>query len=165
MEILGCQRTVKDKVKGRSENMSASFLNHPLQSPLSEIRPLMKGKRKKVTRPPSRIETCLTLDSFLQWAPAPPSPPTTCWSCSGTDLLCVSLNFLCQDFRLFGAFFCSCVSVPQRQTYFWTIQKSVEQYYVPDHHPSLFWQLKNNYFLFFQTYLNFLHEHPHVDMM
>ncbi|AWP03356.1 putative E3 ubiquitin-protein ligase TRAIP [Scophthalmus maximus] len=35
-------------------------------SPLSEIRPLMKVKRKKVTRPPPKIETCLTLDSFLE---------------------------------------------------------------------------------------------------
>ncbi|XP_054881006.1 E3 ubiquitin-protein ligase TRAIP [Poeciliopsis prolifica] len=35
-------------------------------SPLSEIRPLLKAKRKKVTRPPSKIPTCLTLDSFLE---------------------------------------------------------------------------------------------------
>ncbi|XP_037534597.1 E3 ubiquitin-protein ligase TRAIP [Nematolebias whitei] len=32
-------------------------------SPLSEIRPLIKTKRKKVTRPPSK---CLTLDGFLE---------------------------------------------------------------------------------------------------
>uniref|UniRef100_UPI0037E77B5A E3 ubiquitin-protein ligase TRAIP n=1 Tax=Semicossyphus pulcher TaxID=241346 RepID=UPI0037E77B5A len=35
-------------------------------SPLSEIRPLMKAKRKKVTRPLPKIATCLTLDSFLE---------------------------------------------------------------------------------------------------
>ncbi|XP_005808538.1 E3 ubiquitin-protein ligase TRAIP [Xiphophorus maculatus] len=35
-------------------------------SPLSEIRPLLKAKRKKVTRPPSTIPTCPTLDSFLE---------------------------------------------------------------------------------------------------
>ncbi|XP_044078016.1 E3 ubiquitin-protein ligase TRAIP [Siniperca chuatsi] len=35
-------------------------------SPLSEIRPLMKAKRKKVSRPPPKIATCLTLDSFLE---------------------------------------------------------------------------------------------------
>ncbi|KAF3689481.1 E3 ubiquitin-protein ligase TRAIP [Channa argus] len=35
-------------------------------SPLSEIRPLMKAKKKKVTRPPAKIATCLTLDNFLQ---------------------------------------------------------------------------------------------------
>ncbi|KAG8007370.1 E3 ubiquitin-protein ligase TRAIP, partial [Nibea albiflora] len=38
----------------------------PGVSPLSEIRPLMKAKRKKVTRPPPKIATCLTLDSFLE---------------------------------------------------------------------------------------------------
>uniref|UniRef100_A0A3P9QCY7 TRAF-interacting protein n=1 Tax=Poecilia reticulata TaxID=8081 RepID=A0A3P9QCY7_POERE len=37
-----------------------------IQSPLSKIRPLLKAKRKKVTRPPSKIPTCLTLDSFLE---------------------------------------------------------------------------------------------------
>ncbi|TDH14608.1 hypothetical protein EPR50_G00044030 [Perca flavescens] len=35
-------------------------------SPLSEIRPLMKAKRKKVTRPQHKIATCLTLDGFLE---------------------------------------------------------------------------------------------------
>ncbi|XP_041837409.1 E3 ubiquitin-protein ligase TRAIP [Melanotaenia boesemani] len=35
-------------------------------SPLSEIRPLMKAKRKKVSRPPSKISPCLTLDGFLE---------------------------------------------------------------------------------------------------
>ncbi|XP_056131006.1 E3 ubiquitin-protein ligase TRAIP [Lampris incognitus] len=36
-------------------------------SPLSEIRPLLKAKRKKVTRPPPpKISTCLTMDSFLE---------------------------------------------------------------------------------------------------
>ncbi|KAM8915539.1 E3 ubiquitin-protein ligase TRAIP [Spinachia spinachia] len=35
-------------------------------SSLSEIRPLMKAKRKKVTRPPPKIAPCLTLDGFLE---------------------------------------------------------------------------------------------------
>lgn len=35
-------------------------------SPLAEIRPLMKTKRKKVSRPPTKISTCLTLDGFLE---------------------------------------------------------------------------------------------------
>lgn len=35
-------------------------------SPLSEIRPLMKTKRKKVSRPPSKVSPCLTLDGFLE---------------------------------------------------------------------------------------------------
>uniref|UniRef100_A0A6Q2XY67 RING-type domain-containing protein n=1 Tax=Esox lucius TaxID=8010 RepID=A0A6Q2XY67_ESOLU len=37
-------------------------------SPLSEIRPLiMKARRKKVSRPaPTKVSTCLTLDSFLE---------------------------------------------------------------------------------------------------
>ncbi|XP_011612641.1 E3 ubiquitin-protein ligase TRAIP isoform X1 [Takifugu rubripes] len=35
-------------------------------SPLAEIRPLMKAKRKKVTRPPSKTAAGLTLDSFLE---------------------------------------------------------------------------------------------------
>ncbi|XP_017286075.1 E3 ubiquitin-protein ligase TRAIP [Kryptolebias marmoratus] len=35
-------------------------------SPLAEIRPLMKTKRKKVTRPPSKLPACLTLDGFLE---------------------------------------------------------------------------------------------------
>nr|XP_057910327.1 E3 ubiquitin-protein ligase TRAIP [Doryrhamphus excisus] len=35
-------------------------------SPLAEIRPLMKAKRKKVSRPPPKMPTCLTLDSFLE---------------------------------------------------------------------------------------------------
>ncbi|KAA8593493.1 hypothetical protein FQN60_009609 [Etheostoma spectabile] len=38
----------------------------PGASPLSEIRPLMKAKRKKVTRPQPKIATCLTLDGFLE---------------------------------------------------------------------------------------------------
>ncbi|XP_035008136.1 E3 ubiquitin-protein ligase TRAIP [Hippoglossus stenolepis] len=54
----GVVRTGYDGLGGRTKFIQAS--------PLSEIRPLMKGKRKKVTRPPPRIETCLTLDSFLQ---------------------------------------------------------------------------------------------------
>ncbi|XP_040059688.1 E3 ubiquitin-protein ligase TRAIP [Gasterosteus aculeatus] len=35
-------------------------------SPLSEIRPLMKAKRKKVTRPQPRMAPCMTLDGFLE---------------------------------------------------------------------------------------------------
>ncbi|CAN9512464.1 unnamed protein product [Ophioblennius macclurei] len=35
-------------------------------SPLSEIRPLVKAKRKKVTRPPSKTATPMTLDGFLE---------------------------------------------------------------------------------------------------
>uniref|UniRef100_A0A672F2K3 RING-type domain-containing protein n=1 Tax=Salarias fasciatus TaxID=181472 RepID=A0A672F2K3_SALFA len=35
-------------------------------SPLAEIRPLMKAKRKKVTRPPSKTATPMTLDGFLE---------------------------------------------------------------------------------------------------
>ncbi|CAL1608649.1 unnamed protein product [Knipowitschia caucasica] len=35
-------------------------------SPLAELRPLMKAKRKKVTRPGPKISTCLTLDNFLE---------------------------------------------------------------------------------------------------
>lgn len=33
----------------------------------------MKAKRKKVTRPPSKIATCLTLDGFLEWILSSPS--------------------------------------------------------------------------------------------
>lgn len=35
-------------------------------SPLSGIRPLVKAKRKKVSRPPLKLPTCLTLDNFLE---------------------------------------------------------------------------------------------------
>lgn len=35
-------------------------------SPLSELRPLLKTKRKKVSRPPPKTSTHLTLDSFLE---------------------------------------------------------------------------------------------------
>lgn len=35
-------------------------------SPLAEIRPLIKAKRKKVTRPPSKTATPMTLDGFLE---------------------------------------------------------------------------------------------------
>uniref|UniRef100_A0A3Q3WBW6 RING-type domain-containing protein n=1 Tax=Mola mola TaxID=94237 RepID=A0A3Q3WBW6_MOLML len=35
-------------------------------SPLAEIRPLLKAKRKKVTRPPPKVAPCRTLDSFLE---------------------------------------------------------------------------------------------------
>ncbi|KAM9813796.1 E3 ubiquitin-protein ligase TRAIP [Neosynchiropus ocellatus] len=34
-------------------------------SPLAEIRPLMKAKRKKVSRPPAKSTSCMTLDGFL----------------------------------------------------------------------------------------------------
>lgn len=64
-----------NKVKGVTENnicvnSTVSFHNQTLQSPLSEIRPLMKAKRKKVTRPPPKVATRLTLDSFLEWISA-----------------------------------------------------------------------------------------------
>uniref|UniRef100_A0A3B4BCJ6 RING-type domain-containing protein n=1 Tax=Periophthalmus magnuspinnatus TaxID=409849 RepID=A0A3B4BCJ6_9GOBI len=35
-------------------------------SPLAEIRPLIKAKRKKVSRPVPKISPCLTLDNFLE---------------------------------------------------------------------------------------------------
>ncbi|XP_070814809.1 E3 ubiquitin-protein ligase TRAIP [Chaetodon trifascialis] len=54
----GTVRTGYDGLGGR-----AKFIQ---PSPLSEIRPLMKAKRKKVTRPPPKTATCLTLDSFLE---------------------------------------------------------------------------------------------------
>uniref|UniRef100_A0A3Q4NA69 TRAF-interacting protein n=1 Tax=Neolamprologus brichardi TaxID=32507 RepID=A0A3Q4NA69_NEOBR len=52
----------------RKPGAVASILNQALhlQSPLSQLRPLMKAKRKKVTRPPSKTATCMTLDDFLE---------------------------------------------------------------------------------------------------
>ncbi|XP_061640360.1 E3 ubiquitin-protein ligase TRAIP [Phyllopteryx taeniolatus] len=35
-------------------------------SPLADIRPLKKARRKKVSRPPPKMVSCLTLDSFLE---------------------------------------------------------------------------------------------------
>lgn len=43
-----------------------SLTKNSSQSPLAEIRPLMKAKRKKVSRPPAKITPCLTLDNFLE---------------------------------------------------------------------------------------------------
>uniref|UniRef100_A0A3P8UB51 TRAF-interacting protein n=1 Tax=Amphiprion percula TaxID=161767 RepID=A0A3P8UB51_AMPPE len=54
----GAVRTGYDGLGGRTKFIQPS--------PLSEIRPLMKAKRKKVTRPPPKISTCLTLDGFLE---------------------------------------------------------------------------------------------------
>uniref|UniRef100_A0A3B5BL24 TRAF interacting protein n=1 Tax=Stegastes partitus TaxID=144197 RepID=A0A3B5BL24_9TELE len=54
----GVVRTGYDGLGGRTKFIQPS--------PLSEIRPLMKAKRKKVTRPPPKISTCLTLDGFLE---------------------------------------------------------------------------------------------------
>ncbi|KAM7402624.1 hypothetical protein PAMP_017847 [Pampus punctatissimus] len=54
----GAVKTGYDGLGGRTKFIQPS--------PLSEIRPLMKAKRKKVTRPPPKIATCLTLDSFLE---------------------------------------------------------------------------------------------------
>ncbi|KAM6947700.1 E3 ubiquitin-protein ligase TRAIP isoform 1-T2 [Lycodopsis pacificus] len=55
---LGAVRTGYDGLGGRTKFIQPS--------PLSEIRPLMKAKRKKVTRPQPKIATCLTLDGFLE---------------------------------------------------------------------------------------------------
>ncbi|KAM4613293.1 E3 ubiquitin-protein ligase TRAIP [Polymixia lowei] len=54
----GAVRTGYDGLGGRTKFIQPS--------PLSAIRPLMKAKRKKVTRPPSKIPTCVTLDNFLE---------------------------------------------------------------------------------------------------
>ncbi|XP_078103923.1 E3 ubiquitin-protein ligase TRAIP [Sander vitreus] len=54
----GAVRTGYDGLGGRTKFIQPS--------PLSEIRPLMKAKRKKVTRPQPKIATCLTLDGFLE---------------------------------------------------------------------------------------------------
>ncbi|KAG7493089.1 hypothetical protein JOB18_001428 [Solea senegalensis] len=54
----GAVRTGYDGLGGRTKFIQPS--------PLAQIRPLIKVKRKKVTRPPPKIETCLTLDSFLE---------------------------------------------------------------------------------------------------
>ncbi|XP_061584009.1 E3 ubiquitin-protein ligase TRAIP [Cololabis saira] len=53
----GTVRTGYDGLGGRTKFIQPS--------PLSEIRPLIKAKRKKVARPPSKGTTCLTLDGFL----------------------------------------------------------------------------------------------------
>ncbi|XP_068450183.1 E3 ubiquitin-protein ligase TRAIP [Clinocottus analis] len=55
---LGVVRTGYDGLGGRTKFIQPS--------PLSEIRPLMKAKRKKVTRPQPKIATRLTLDGFLE---------------------------------------------------------------------------------------------------
>ncbi|XP_049442011.1 E3 ubiquitin-protein ligase TRAIP [Epinephelus fuscoguttatus] len=55
---IGAVRSGYDGLGGRTKFIQPS--------PLSEIRPLMKAKRKKVTRPQPKITTCLTLDSFLE---------------------------------------------------------------------------------------------------
>uniref|UniRef100_A0A665VVG0 TRAF-interacting protein n=1 Tax=Echeneis naucrates TaxID=173247 RepID=A0A665VVG0_ECHNA len=54
----GAVRTGYDGLGGRTKFFQPS--------PLSEIRPLMKAKRKKVTRPPPKVATHLTLDSFIE---------------------------------------------------------------------------------------------------
>ncbi|XP_039971409.1 E3 ubiquitin-protein ligase TRAIP [Xiphias gladius] len=54
----GAVRTGYDGLGGRTKFIQPS--------PLSEIRPMMKVRRKKVTRPPPKIATCLTLDSYLE---------------------------------------------------------------------------------------------------
>ncbi|KAI9546423.1 hypothetical protein NQZ68_027592 [Dissostichus eleginoides] len=54
----GVMRSGYDGLGGRTKFIQPS--------PLSEIRPLMKAKRKKVCRPPSKMATCLTLDGFLE---------------------------------------------------------------------------------------------------
>ncbi|KAF7656871.1 hypothetical protein LDENG_00034660 [Lucifuga dentata] len=54
----GAVRTGYDGLGGRTKFIQPS--------PLSEIRPLMKAKRKKVARPPPKVATCLTLDNFLE---------------------------------------------------------------------------------------------------
>uniref|UniRef100_A0A8C2ZCQ8 TRAF-interacting protein n=1 Tax=Cyclopterus lumpus TaxID=8103 RepID=A0A8C2ZCQ8_CYCLU len=55
---LGVVKTGYDGLGGRTKFIQPS--------PLSEIRPLMKAKRKNVSRPQPKIATCLTMDSFLQ---------------------------------------------------------------------------------------------------
>ncbi|RVE72819.1 hypothetical protein OJAV_G00041700 [Oryzias javanicus] len=54
----GAVRTGYDGLGGRTKFFQLS--------PLSEIRPLIKAKRKKVSRPAPKITPCLTLDSFLE---------------------------------------------------------------------------------------------------
>lgn len=54
----GAVRTGYDGLGGRTKFFQPS--------PLSEIRPLMKTKRKKVMRPPPKTNTNLTLDHFLE---------------------------------------------------------------------------------------------------
>ncbi|XP_068171086.1 E3 ubiquitin-protein ligase TRAIP isoform X2 [Antennarius striatus] len=54
----GAVRTGYDGLGGRTKFIQPS--------PLAEIRPLMKAKRKNVVRPPPKISPCLTLDGFLE---------------------------------------------------------------------------------------------------
>lgn len=55
---IGVVKTGYDGLGGRTKFIQPS--------PLSEIRPLMKAKRKNVSRPQPKIATRLTMDSFLQ---------------------------------------------------------------------------------------------------
>ncbi|CAJ1051304.1 E3 ubiquitin-protein ligase TRAIP [Xyrichtys novacula] len=54
----GTVKTGYDGLGGRTKYIQPS--------PLSEIRPLMKAKRKKVSRPLPKVSTCLSLDNFLE---------------------------------------------------------------------------------------------------
>lgn len=54
----GAMRSGYDGLGGRTKFFQPS--------PLAEIRPLMKAKRKKVTRPVPKISASLTLDNFLE---------------------------------------------------------------------------------------------------
>ncbi|XP_029989644.1 E3 ubiquitin-protein ligase TRAIP [Sphaeramia orbicularis] len=58
MSRPGNVRTGYDGLGGRTRFIQPS--------PVSEIRPLLKTKRKKVTRPPPKISACQTLDNFLE---------------------------------------------------------------------------------------------------
>ncbi|XP_072308941.1 E3 ubiquitin-protein ligase TRAIP [Eucyclogobius newberryi] len=55
---IGVVRSGYDGLGGRTKFIQPS--------PLAEIRPLIKAKRKKVTRPGPKISPCLTLDHFLE---------------------------------------------------------------------------------------------------
>ncbi|KAM3878379.1 E3 ubiquitin-protein ligase TRAIP [Diretmus argenteus] len=55
---LGAVRSGYDGLGGRTKFIQPS--------PLSEIRPLMKAKRKKVVRPPPKVAASLTLDHFFE---------------------------------------------------------------------------------------------------
>ncbi|XP_068598959.1 E3 ubiquitin-protein ligase TRAIP [Brachionichthys hirsutus] len=54
----GAVRTGYDGLGGRTKFIQPS--------PLAEIRPLMRAKRKNVVRPPPKISPCRTLDGFLE---------------------------------------------------------------------------------------------------
>ncbi|KAK5872991.1 hypothetical protein PBY51_013641 [Eleginops maclovinus] len=54
----GVMRSGYDGLGGRTKFIQPSAL--------SEIRPLMKAKRKKVSRPQPKLATCLTMDGFLE---------------------------------------------------------------------------------------------------